>query len=93
MRNESTQGFIVRLDEHAQGAGQVQAMEFEPVGDQSNELDAAAEVAAFVERSAPACIEAAPAPNRRSCKAECIGSSTRNTPFSEAAGFYGSGQR
>ena len=92
MRSECTQGFIARLDEHAQGADQVQAMKFEPVGDQSNELDAAAEVAAFVERSAPACIEAAPAPNRRSCKAECIGSSTRNTPFSEAAGFYGTGQ-
>ncbi len=92
MRSECTQGFIARLDEHAQGADQVQAMKFEPVGDQSNELDAAAEVAAFVERSAPACIEAAPAPNRRSCKAECIGSSTRNTPFSEAAGFYGTVQ-
>lgn len=55
MQNESAQGFIAHLDEHTQGAGQVQAMKFEPVGDQSSELDAAAEVAAFVERSAPAC--------------------------------------
>lgn len=92
MRSESTQGFIARLDEHAQGADQVQAMKFEPVRDQSNELDAAAEVAAFVERSAPACIDAAPAPNHRSRKTECIDSSTRNTPFFEAAGFYGTGQ-
>jgi len=89
MQNESTQGFIAHLDEHTQGAGQVQAMKFEPVGDQSSELDAAAEVAAFVERSAPAVVEAVPA---RATKAAGIGS-TRNTPFSEAAGFYGSGQR
>ena len=89
MRSECTQGFIARLDEHAQGADQVQAMKFEPVGDQSNELDAAAEVAAFVERSAPVVVEVVPA---RASKAAGIGS-TRNTPFSEAAGFYGSGQR
>lgn len=91
MQNESTQGFIAhQLDEHAQGAGQVQAMKFEPVGDQSSTLDAAAEVAAFVERSAPTVVEVVPA---RATKAVGIGSSTRNTPFSEAAGFYGSGQR
>lgn len=67
------------------------AVEFEPPGDQSTELDAAAEVAAFVDRPAPSAIEAT-RPAARSSSNSYSGSN-RNTPLAEAAGIYSSGQR
>ena len=67
------------------------AVEFEQPGDQSTELDAAAEVSAFVDRSAPSAIEAT-RPAARSSSNSYSGSN-RNTPLAEAAGFYSSGQR
>lgn len=70
---------------------QRQTVEFEQLGDQSTELDAAAEVSAFVDRSAPSAIEAT-RPAARSSSNSYSGSN-RNTPLAEAAGFYSSGQR
>lgn len=68
---------------------QRQAVEFERPGDQSTELDAAAEVSAFVDRSAPSAIEA----TRPAARSSSYSGSNRNTPLAEAAGFYSSGQR
>ncbi len=70
---------------------QRQAVEFERPGDQSTELDAAAEVSAFVDRSAPSAIEVTRAAARSSDSS--YSGSNRNTPLAEAAGFYSSGQR
>ena len=67
------------------------AVEFEQPGDQSTELDTAAEVSAFVDRSAPSAIEAT-RPAARSSSNSYSGSN-RNTPLAEAAGFYSCGQR
>jgi hypothetical protein len=66
-------------------------VDFEQPGDQSTELDAAAEVSAFVDRSAPSAIGAT-RPAARSSSNSYSGSN-RNTPLAEAAGFYSSGQR
>ena len=66
------------------------AVEFEQPGDQSTELDAAAEVAAFVDRPVPSAIEAT-RPARSSSNS--YSGSNRNTPLAEAAGIYSSGQR
>lgn len=68
------------------------AVEFEQPGDQSPELDAAAEVAAFVDRPAPSAIEAT-RPAARSSSSNSYSGSNRNTPLAEAAGIYSSGQR
>jgi len=66
------------------------AVEFEQPGDQSTELDAAAEVAAFVDRPVPSAIEIT-RPARSSSNS--YSGSNRNTPLAEAAGIYSSGQR
>lgn len=50
MTAERARDFFACLDEQDTGADQAQAVRFEPVGDQATELDAAAEVAAFIER-------------------------------------------
>lgn len=84
-------GFFDCLDVAAADPRQVQTVEVEPVGDQSAELDAAAEVAAFVDRHAPSAIEAT-RPAARSSSNSYSGSN-RNTPLAEAAGIYSSGQR
>ena len=84
-------GFFDCLDVAAAEQRQAQAVEVEPVGDQSTELDAAAEVSAFVDRSAPSAIEATRAAARSSDSS--YSGSNRNTPLAEAAGFYSSGQR
>ena len=51
-------GFFDCLDVAAAELRQVQAVEIEPVGDQSADADPVAEVAAFVDRPAPSVIEA-----------------------------------
>ena len=84
-------GFFDCLDVAAVEQYQAQAVEVEPVGDQSTELDTAAEVAAFVDRPAPSAIEAT-RPAARSSSSSYSGSN-RNTPLAEAAGIYSSGQR
>ncbi len=66
-------------------------VEFERPGDQSTELDAVAEVAAFVDRPVPSAINAT-RPAAKSSSNSYSGSS-RNTPLADAAGFYSSGQR
>ena len=84
-------GFFDCLDVTATEPRQAQAVEVEPVGDQSTELDVEAEVAAFVDRPAPSAIEAT-RPAARSSSNSHSGSN-RNTPLAEAAGIYSSGQR
>ncbi|HBX5338420.1 TPA: hypothetical protein MH415_30665 [Klebsiella pneumoniae] len=84
-------GFFDCLDVASADPRQAQAVEVEPVGDQSTDLDAAAEVAAFVDRPAPSAIEAT-RPAARSSSNSYSGSN-RNTPLAEAAGIYSSGQR
>ncbi|WP_251850719.1 hypothetical protein [Enterobacter asburiae] len=84
-------GFFDCLDVAAADPHQAQAVEVEQPGDQSTELDAAAEVAAFVDRPAPSAIEAT-RPAARSSSNSYSGSN-RNTPLAEAAGIYSSGQR
>ena len=84
-------GFFDCLDVAAADPRQAQAVEVEAVGDQSTELDVAAEVAAFVDRPAPSAIEAT-RPAARSSSNSYSGSN-RNTPLAEAAGIYSSGQR
>lgn len=66
------------------------AVEFEQPGDQSTELDAAAEVAAFVDRPVPSAIEITRLARSSS---NSYSGSNRNTPLAEAAGIYSSGQR
>ena len=53
-------GFFDCLDVAAAEQSQAQAVEFEPVGDQSTDAGREAEVAAFVNRPASATIEAGP---------------------------------
>lgn len=82
-------GFFNCLDVAEQR--QAQAVEVEPVGDESTEADPAAEVAAFVDRLAPSAIEATKPAARPSSSS--YSGSNRNTPLAEAAGIYSSGQR
>lgn len=84
-------GFFDCLDVAAADPRQAQTVEVEPVGDQSAELDAAAEVAAFVDRPAQSAIEATRLAARSSRNS--YSGSNRNTPLAEAAGIYSSGQR
>ncbi|WP_096779510.1 hypothetical protein [Zobellella denitrificans] len=72
-------------------ASQDTAAHFEPVGDQSAELDAAAEVAAFVGRPDPfPDVETGREEARVMDKS--AGTSTGSTPFAEAAGFLSLGR-
>lgn len=82
-------GFFNCLDVAEQR--QAQAVEVEPVGDESTDADPAAEVAAFIDRPAPSAIDAT-RPAARSSSNSYSGSN-RNTPLAEAAGIYSSGQR
>ncbi len=82
-------GFFNCLDVAEQR--QAQAVELEPVGDESTDADPAAEVAAFVDRSAPSAVEAI-RPAARPSSSSYSGSN-RSTPLAEAAGIYSSGQR
>ena len=91
MTTERARDFFACLDEQDTGADQGQAVRFEPVGDQATELDAAAEVAAFIERP-DTVIEASPTIAGCTRNSECCGSRTRATPFSDAAGFYEGGR-
>jgi hypothetical protein len=87
MTTKRARDFFACLDGQDTGADQAQAVRFEPVGDQATELDAAAEVAAFIERP-DTDIEASPTIAGGTRNSECCGSLTRATPFSDAAGFY-----
>ena len=91
MTTKRVRDFFACLDGKDAGADQVQAVRFEPVGDQEPELDAAAEVAAFIDRPDPV-IEASPTIAGGTRNSECCGSRTRATPFSDAAGFYEGGR-
>ena len=91
MTTERARDFFASLDEQDTGADQAQAVRFEPVGDQATELDAAAEVAAFIERP-DTVVEASPTIAGCTRNSECCGSRTRATPFSDAAGFYEGGR-
>lgn len=84
-------GFFDCLDVAVAEQNQARAVEVEPSGDQSTELDEAAEVAAFVDRAAPSAIETIRPAVRSSSTS--FSSSNRNTPLADAAGFYSSGQR
>lgn len=84
-------GFFDCLNVAAAEQRQARAVEVAPSGDQSMELDAAAEVAAFVDRAAPSAIETI-RPVARSSSTGFSGSN-RNTPLADAAGFYSGGQR
>lgn len=87
-------GFFDCLDVAAAEQSQAQAVEFEPVGDQSTDAGREAEVAAFVNRPASATIEAArPAVKVSGNASSYSGGSARSTPLAEAAGFYSSGSR
>lgn len=87
-------GFFDCLDVAAAEQSQAQAVEFEPVGDQSTDAGREAEVAAFVNRPASATIEAArPAAKVSGNASNYSGGSARSTPLAEAAGFYSSGSR
>ncbi|EBM7492956.1 hypothetical protein D4S77_24410 [Salmonella enterica] len=65
--------------------------EFDPVGDQSTELDEAAEVAAFVARPSPSLGVQTEREEARVMD-KTFGMSTGRTPFAEAAGFLSSGR-
>ncbi|MDU0519633.1 hypothetical protein Q8W79_07095 [Pseudomonas aeruginosa] len=84
-------GFFDCLDVAATEPRQAQAVKVEPVGNQSTELDAAEEVAAFVDRPVPSAIEITRPAARPSSNS--YSGSNRNTPLAEAAGIYSSGQR
>lgn len=84
-------GFFDCLDVAAAEQRQAQAVEVEPVCDQSTDADPAAEVAAFVDCPVPSSIEPARPAARSSSNS--YGSSNRNTPLAEAAGFYSTGNR
>lgn len=75
---------------------QAQAVEVELADDQSTEADPEAEVLAFVNRPAlpdlPAIEATRPAAARSSRGNADSGSSTRSTPFAEAAGLLSTGQ-
>ncbi|MBI5334262.1 MAG: hypothetical protein HZB72_06680 [Burkholderiales bacterium] len=87
-------GFFDCLDVAAAEQSQAQAVEFEPVGDQSTDAGREAEVAAFVNRPASATIETArPAVKVSGNASNYSGGSARSTPLAEAAGFYSSGSR
>jgi len=87
-------GFFDCLDVAAAEQNQAQAVEFEPVGDQSTDVGREAEVAAFVNRLASATIEAArPVAKVSGNASNYSGGSARSTPLAEAAGFYSSGSR
>lgn len=92
MTTKRARDFFACLDEQDTGAEQAQAVRFEPVGDQAAQLDAAAEVAAFVERPDPAIEAASTIAGERMRNSESCGSRTRATPFSDAAGFYENGR-
>lgn len=59
---------------------------FEPVGNQSCEVDASMEVAAFVEHPASV-IEALPDSAGECRKAKSMSGTTMRSPFAEAAGY------
>lgn len=59
-------------------------IQFEPVGDQTTEVDAGAEVAAFVNRPVMATESEAP----RAHRTYDADAGTGRTPFSEAAGTF-----
>ena len=87
-------GFFDCLDVAAAEQRQAQAVEFEPVGDQSTDAGREAAVTAFVNRPASATIEAArPAAKVSGNASNYSGGSARSTPLAEAAGFYSSGSR
>lgn len=87
----SPRGFFYSLDVAAAEQRQAQAVQVEPVGDQSTDTDPAAEVAVFVDRPVQAVIEANKPAARSSGNASS--GSARSTPLAEAAGFYGTGSR
>lgn len=87
-------GFFDCLDVAAVEQRQAQAVEFEPVGDQSTDAGREEEVTAFVNRPAPATIEAAKLAAKVGGNASNYsGGGARSTPLAEAAGFYGTGSR
>lgn len=65
---------------------------FEPVGDQSTELDVAVEVAAFVDRPDPFPGVETGREEETRVMDKSAGTSTGSTPFAEAAGFLSSGR-
>lgn len=67
-------------------APQSDAVSFELVGNQSCDVDALMEVAAFVERSAQV-IEAVPGTNGECRKEKSVAGTTGRSPFAEAAGY------
>lgn len=67
-------------------APQSNAVSFEPVGNQSCDVDASMEVAAFVERSAQV-IEAVLDTTGECHKAKSLAGTTERSPFAEAAGY------
>lgn len=68
-------------------APQSDAVSFEPVGNQSCEVDASMEVAAFVQHRASV-IEALPDSAGECRKAKSVTGTTERSPFAEAAGYY-----
>lgn len=85
-------GFFDRLNVAAAEQRQAQAVDVEPVDDQSTNADPTAEVAAFIDRPVPAGIEDARPVTGAGGNAGSYGGSARSTPLAEAAGFYSSGQ-
>lgn len=69
-----------------EAAPQSDAVSFEPVGNQSCEVDASMEVAAFVEPPASV-IEAVPDSAGECRKAKSMSGTTMRSPFAEAAGY------
>lgn len=67
-------------------APQSDAVSFEPVGNQSCDVDPSMEVAAFVERSAQV-IEAVPGTTGECRKAKSVAGTTGRSPLAEAAGY------
>lgn len=81
-------GFFDDLDENQAEQHPAQAMEFEPVGDQSAEADPQAEVAAFVHHPVPVIEARQPAGQGRQSAV-----TVQVTPLGEAAGFHSTGGR
>ncbi|HEM8494507.1 hypothetical protein [Burkholderia multivorans] len=67
-------------------APQGDAVSFEPVSNQSCDVDASMEVAAFVERSTPG-IEVVPDTAGECRKAKSMAGTTMGSAFAEAAGY------
>lgn len=86
-------GFFDCLDGAAAEQRQAQAVEFEPVGDQSADAGREAEVTAFVNRPASATIEAARPAAKVSGNASNYSGGSAKYAAGRAASFYSSGSR